>query len=70
MGEQSQAIVPREKLDFGLDGDIPKYWFGGDPFKTRLFDAMSCLFPRARSSSSPACATTASRSASRSCSRT
>ena len=39
------AIVPREKLDFGLDGDIPKYWFGGDPFKTRLFDAMSCLFP-------------------------
>ncbi len=45
MGEQSQAIVPREKLDFGLDGDIPKYWFGGDPFKTRLFDAMSCLFP-------------------------
>jgi hypothetical protein len=42
---QEMAIVPREKLDFGLDGDIPKYWFGGDPFKTRLFDAMSCLFP-------------------------
>mgnify|MGYP006154654541 CR=1 FL=1 len=38
-------IVPREKLDFGLDGDIPKYWFGGDPFKTRLFDAMSTIFP-------------------------
>ena len=43
MGEM--AIVPREKLDFGLDGDIPRYWFGGDPFKTRLFDAMSTLFP-------------------------
>ena len=40
-----RQIVPREKLDFGLDGDIPKYWFGGDPFKTRLFDAMSTLFP-------------------------
>ena len=31
------TIVPREKLDFGLDGDIPKYWFGGDAFKTRFF---------------------------------
>jgi predicted metal-dependent hydrolase len=39
------AIVPREHLDFGLDGDIPKYWMGGDPFKTRFFDAMSTLFP-------------------------
>ena len=39
------AIVPREKLDFDLDGDIPKYWFGGDAFKTRFFDAMSTIFP-------------------------
>jgi hypothetical protein len=39
------AIVPREQLDFQLDGDIPKYWMGGDPFKTRFFDAMSTLFP-------------------------
>ncbi|MFT3858303.1 MAG: metal-dependent hydrolase [Aquabacterium sp.] len=38
-------IVPREKLDFGLDGDIPKYWFGGDIFKSRFFDAMSTIFP-------------------------
>src|SRR5882672_4642171 len=38
-------IVPRQGLDFGLDGDIPKYWLGGDPFKTRFFDAMSTLFP-------------------------
>jgi predicted metal-dependent hydrolase len=38
-------IVPRQNLDFGLDGDIPKYWFGGDPFKTRFFDALSTLFP-------------------------
>src|SRR5690606_30799034 len=38
-------IVPREKLDFGLDGDIPKYWFGGDAFKSRYFDALSTIFP-------------------------
>ena len=38
-------IVPREKLDFDLDGDIPKYWFGGDAFKSRFFDAMSTIFP-------------------------
>lgn len=42
---QTPAIVPREKLDFDLDGDIPKYWFGGDAFKTRFFDAMSTIFP-------------------------
>ena len=42
---QPQQIVPREKLDFGLDGDIPKHWFGGDPFKSRFFDAMSTIFP-------------------------
>jgi predicted metal-dependent hydrolase len=39
------SITPREKLDFGLEGDIPRHWFGGDPFKSRLFDAMSTLFP-------------------------
>ncbi len=39
------TIVPRENLDFGLDGDIPKYWMDNDPFKTRFFDAMSTLFP-------------------------
>jgi predicted metal-dependent hydrolase len=39
-------IIPRERLDFGLsDADIPKYWFGGDPYKTRLFDALSLIFP-------------------------
>jgi len=39
------AIVPRQGLDFGLDGDVPRFWFGNDPFKTRFFDAMSTLFP-------------------------
>lgn len=38
-------IVPRERLDFGLDGDIPRYWLDGDVFKTRFFDAMSTFFP-------------------------
>jgi len=39
-------IVPREHLDFGLEGDIPKYWMDNDPFKTRFFDARSTLFPQ------------------------
>jgi predicted metal-dependent hydrolase len=39
------AIVPREKLDFGLDGDIPRFWLDNDPFKSRFFDAMSMFFP-------------------------
>jgi hypothetical protein len=43
---QQHPIVPRERLDFGLNSkDIPKYWFGGDAFKTRFFDAMSLIFP-------------------------
>jgi predicted metal-dependent hydrolase len=39
------VIVPRKGPDFGLDGDIPKYWLDNDPFKTRFFDAMSITFP-------------------------
>ncbi len=38
-------IVAREKLQFGLDREIPRYWLGGDPFKTRFCDAMSTIFP-------------------------
>ncbi len=42
----AHPIVPRERLDFHLgDADIPKYWFGGDAYKTRLFDALSLIFP-------------------------
>ena len=37
-------ITPRRDLDFDFD-NVPKYWFGGDPFKTRFFDALSVLFP-------------------------
>ena len=38
-------IVPRDKMDFGLDGDIARFWLNNDPFKTRFFDALSTLFP-------------------------
>lgn len=38
-------IVPRQGLDFGLDGDIPKYWMDGDAFKSRFWDALSLIFP-------------------------
>jgi predicted metal-dependent hydrolase len=40
-----EHIVPREKLDFQLDSTIPRFWFGGDPFKTRVFDGMQAAFP-------------------------
>ena len=38
-------IIPRENLDFGLDGEIPRFWLDNDPFKSRFFDAMSTFFP-------------------------
>ena len=31
--------VVRKNLDFKLD-QIPRFWFGGDPFRTRMFDAL------------------------------
>ena len=43
--DSGYPIVPRTGIDFGLDGDIPKYWFGGDVFRTRFFDALSTVFP-------------------------
>jgi len=39
------AGQPRANLEFGFDGDIPRYWYENDPFKTRFFDAMSTTFP-------------------------
>lgn len=36
--------VVRKDLNFKLN-EIPRFWFGGDPFKTRMFDALSLTFP-------------------------
>lgn len=41
----AQAVIRRKAPDFGFDDTLPKYWFAGDPFKTRFFDAMSTMFP-------------------------
>jgi predicted metal-dependent hydrolase len=40
-----ETIVPREHLDFRIDGTIPRYWFRGDAYKTRFFDAVQSGFP-------------------------
>jgi predicted metal-dependent hydrolase len=42
---KTDSIVPRRSLDFDLDGDIPRHWWGGDPFASRWFDALSTVFP-------------------------
>ena len=36
--------IVRTKLDFKLE-EIPRFWFGNDPFITRMFDALSLTFP-------------------------
>lgn len=38
------AVVARTNLDFKLD-ELPKFWFGNDPFKTRLLDGVMMSFP-------------------------
>ncbi|WP_374664606.1 metal-dependent hydrolase [Acinetobacter sp.] len=43
--QYSQASpVVRTKLNFKLD-EAPRFWFGGDPYLTRMFDALSLTFP-------------------------
>lgn len=45
MNRAQTEVIVRKNLDFGFDDSIPRYWFGGEAFKTRMFDAMSALFP-------------------------
>lgn len=46
MGEDIEIkIITRSGLDFGITKDISKYWFDGDPFKSRLFDVHSLITP-------------------------
>lgn len=41
-----KRLIPivRKDLNFHLD-EIPRFWFGNDPFRTRIFDALSLTFP-------------------------
>ena len=46
MSSHKETIVVRKDLDFGLmSEDIPTYWQDGDPYKTRVFDAIQATFP-------------------------
>ena len=42
--QYSVEPVVRKNLNFKLN-EIPRFWFGNDPFKTRMFDALSLTFP-------------------------
>lgn len=42
--QYSVEPVVRKNLDFKLS-ELPRFWFGGDPFRTRMFDALSLTFP-------------------------
>lgn len=39
----AQPVV-RTQLDFKL-AEVPRFWFANDPFRTRVFDALSLTFP-------------------------
>jgi predicted metal-dependent hydrolase len=38
-------VTPREKIDFGLDSSVGRWWFGGDAYKTRVVDGFQLTFP-------------------------
>ena len=41
----AKELVAREKLDFGLDGELPRWWYENNPYKSRLIDALQAAFP-------------------------
>lgn len=38
-------VSAREKIDFRLDESIPRWWFAGDAYKTRVVDGFQLTFP-------------------------
>lgn len=38
-------VSAREKIDFKLDDSIPRWWFAGDAYKTRVVDGFQLTFP-------------------------
>lgn len=42
--QYSVEPVVRKNLNFKLS-EVPRFWFGGDPFRSRMFDALSLTFP-------------------------
>jgi predicted metal-dependent hydrolase len=44
--EYKEPIQVRRALNFGFESDdIPRYWLAGDPFRSRLVDAVQATFP-------------------------
>jgi uncharacterized protein len=42
----AQMTIPGRKMNFEFDlNELPRYWHGGDVFKTTYMNALSCLFP-------------------------
>lgn len=42
----TQMNIQGRKMEFEFDlGSLPRYWHGGDIFKTTYMNALSCLFP-------------------------
>ena len=41
----SVPIIRRPGPDIVFDDSVPRFWLGGDPFKSRFFDALSTMFP-------------------------
>jgi predicted metal-dependent hydrolase len=41
----AKELVAREKLDFGLNEGVPRWWFDQNPYKSRMVDALQATFP-------------------------